>query len=811
MTKKKYLFLIFTAFCAFIPINSQTLKLWYKAPAGSFIQALPVGNGRLAAMVYGGTAEEIINLNEESFWTGGPVNNNPNPEAPSFLPKIRKALDNNDYALADELSKKMQGNYSSAYSPIGDLILKQKYEGEVSNYYRELDIAKAIATTRFNVGKNKFIREVFISAPDQLMVIHLTSSTPKTLNFQVSTKSLQKAISKADGKELIMSGNAPIAIDTIRWGDECKGMRFQVRIKSIENDGKETVNENGIRISEATTVTLVLSIATSFNGFERCPVSEGKDEVAVAKSYFSKLGNKSFANLKKAHIADYSSYFNRLRFELPKNQQAEILPTDERLQRYQTDKTDHGLEVLLYQYGRYLLISSSRPGGIPANLQGKWCSDINPPWKSNYTVNINTEMNYWAAQKTGLSDMTEPLIQQIMNMSKTGAETAKNEFAMQGWAAGHNSDVWALTNMVGSKKHSPRSANFILAGPWLCQSVWEKYAYDGDKNYLRTIAYPLMKGAAEFCLDWLVDDGKGHLTTSPSTSPENLFKLPDEKSWSVAKGSTIDIALIRNLFSNLIEATEILNIDAEFRAKLQQTKSKLLPYRVGKNGNLQEWGEDFDDNDLHHRHVSHLVGLHPGNDISPISTPELANACKKTLETRGDGGTGWSLAWKISFWARLLDGNHAFKLLQTALNYTTEKKVVMSKGGTYPNLFCAHPPFQIDGNFGAVEGISEMLMQSHLKEIYLLPALPDAWSDGSIHGLRARGCYEISMIWEKYKLKSAVIYAKKSGTCIVRTNTPITIKGLKVNAVEQNTSIGKTYLNTFETKAGTSYQIIQRN
>jgi len=804
--KRILFFLFLIGNFTFIVAKNQPFKLWYKSPAESFIYALPVGNGRLAAMVYGRPAEEIINLNEETLWSGGPVIGNPNPAAPSFLAPIRKALDENNYELADQLSRKMQGNSSMTYMPVGDLVVKQSTDAQVSNYYRELDISNAITTTRFTVGKTTFSREVFVSAPDQVIVIRLTSSTPNKLDFNISAKSVQKTTFSTDGKDWLMNGNALSSDSPQQWGDACKGMRFQLRVKTIENDGKEMIDNTGISISKATNVTLVLSIATSFNGYNKCPISEGQDESALAKGYLNGLGNKKFKELKSRHIADYSNYFQRLKFELSHNAEAETLPTDERLQHYQTDKTDQQLEVLLYQYGRYLLISSSRPGGIPANLSGKWSVGLRPPWKSNYTTNINLEMNYWAAQKTGLGDMAEPLIQQVINMSKTGEATAKNIYGCNGWAAAHNSDIWASTNPVGDMKGDPRWANFSLAGVWLCQSVWDKYAYNGDKEYLRKVAYPVMKGAAEFCLDWLIEDGKGHLITSPSTSPENSFKLPDGKTWSVTKTATIDLALIRNLFSNLIEASNTLAIDVDFAKKLQQTKDKLLPYQIGKKGNLQEWAEDFDEKDPQHRHVSHLFCLHPGNEISAFTTPELFKACKKTLEIRGDGGTGWSIVWKISFWARLLEGNHAYKLLQKDMTFTTEKGFTL-KGGTYPNLLNACTPYQIDGNFGVVESISEMLMQSHQKEIYLLPALPDAWANGSISGLKTRGGFDVNINWDKGKIKSATILSNNGGICKLRTNSPITVKNVKVQTEIQESIVGKSYLNTFETKAGATYQI----
>jgi len=797
--------------------DSSTLKLWYNEPAQYFINALPIGNGRLAAVSYGRTAEETINLNEESLWSGGPVNGNPNSESASYLEPVRKAINEKNYELADQLSRKMQGYFSQSYAPVGDLIIKQKYQGEVKNYYRDLNIENAITTTRFTAGNSTFVRESFVSAPAQVIVLHFSSSTAKGLNLSLSTKSLLKTKTTAENNELVMSGNAPSHADPtyintsdkpIQWDCPCKGMRVQSRIKTIQNDGTEKIANNEIQISGATNVTIVVSIATSYNGFDKCPVSAGRDEVALAKSYFTKLGNSSYTKIKQEHIADYQKYFNKVAFNIESKEDLSYLPTDKRLARYKTENSDHKLEALLYQYGRYLLISSSRPGGIAANLQGKWSVDLRPAWSCNYTTNINLEMNYWAAEKTGLGDMHEPMIEQVVNMSKTGKDIAKNMYGMPGWVAGHNSDIWALTNPVGHVgKGDPVWANWIMGAPWVSQHLWEKYAYQGDINYLKKTAYPVMKSAAEFCLAWMVDDGNGNLLTSPSTSPENRFRAEDGKGWAVTKGATMDLALIRNLLENTIEASEVLNTDAEFRTKMKTALAKMLPYQVGKAGNLQEWALDYKDTDPTHRHVSHLFCLHPGNDISANKTPELFNACKKTLESRGDGGTGWSRAWKIAFWARLLDGNHAYKLIQSDLELCTERGF-SEVGGTYPNLLNACPPYQIDGNFGVVEGMSEMLMQSHLKEIHLLPALPSAWANGSISGLKARGGYTLeNLVWENGKLKNAVLLSKNNGVCKLRTQQPIQIKGINIESKEEVSPAGKTYLNTFTVKAGNKYQV----
>lgn len=798
---------------------SNVEKLWYTSPAEYFINALPVGNGRLAAMVYGRTDNEIIHLNEESLWSGGPIDLNPNPDSPKFLEAVRAALDQEDYALADKLSRKMQGLFTQSYSPVGNLLIHQLYGGNVSNYHRELDLQTAIVTTSFDADGIHYEREVFVSYPDQVIILHLTSSQPGALSFEVSMESLlHPAITCEDG-QLVMRGNAPSAADPtyikmsdepVRWGDACKGMRFQSRIKVLHHDGKLDSGRQSITIQNASDVTLAVSIATSYNGFDKCPVSEGKDEEACAKKYLLRLNEKEYRDIRQRHIQDYSSLYNKVRLFLKGNESMEQLPTDIRMERYQQDTADHGLETLLYNYGRYLFISSSRPGGIAANLQGKWNVDIQPAWSCNYTVNINFEMNYWASDKVGLGELNEPYVHQVSNMAKTGAYTARNFYKCHGWAAGHNSDIWATTNPVGNVgMGSPQWANWAMASPWLCQLIWDKYAYSLDKDYLKNTAYPIMKGAADFCLDWLVEDKDGYLITSPSTSPENCFKDRSGKVWAVTKGATMDLALIRNLFENLISATEVLNIDKDYAERLRNALARIRPYQIGKKGNLQEWGLDYNDADPTHRHVSHLASLHPGHDISAWNTPDLFNACKRTLEIRGDGGTGWSRVWKICFWSRLLDGDHAYRLLRNDLELTRERGFSES-GGTYTNLFNACPPFQIDGNYGVVEGISEMLLQSHLGEIHLLPALPKAWGEGFITGILARGGYEVDMTWKNAKLQSAEIHCQQAGICRLRTNIPIKAKGKKVSSRKEHTIAGDFYLNEIQVSAGETIYITKR-
>lgn len=800
---------------------SNVSYLWYDKPAEYFTEALPIGNGRLAAMIYGRPGNEIIHLNEETLWTGGPVDLNPNPKAKDYIPLIRDALMSDDYRKADSLSHFVQGYFSQSYAPVGDLRIGQQINGEIQNYERKLDLNKGIVSSTFEVDNVKYVRESFVSYPDQVIVLKFKSSIPKKLSLSFNLVSELKAETNVLNGELSMSGRAPSHADPlyintsdepIKWNDdECNGMRFQTLAKLIESDGKCLISGDSLIISDASSLTMAISIATSFNGFDKCPVSEGLDEKVLAQNYLTAIEDKDYDNLKERHINDYKKYYDKSSFYLEGNEELEQLPTNERLIRYSEGSDDYGLEALLFNYGRYLLISSSRSfngKGIPANLQGKWNKDLRPAWSCNFTVNINLQMNYWASDRLGLSDMALPLIDQIFNMSKTGEYTARNFFGCRGWAAGHNSDIWAITNPVG---HLGRGdcqwANWYMASPWLCQYLWDRYKYSCDVNYLRNVAYPIMKSASEFCQDWLVFDKNGYLTTSPSTSPENRFKDDKGNSWAVTTGSTMDIALIRDLFKHTISASEILDVDSNFRGQLCKAIDKISPYRIGEAGNLQEWAKDYKDSDPTHRHVSHLYALHPGSDISLWDNPALFEACKKTLLMRGDDGTGWSRAWKICFWARLLDGNHAYRLLRNTL-HLTEDRGFSEHGGTYPNMLNACPPFQIDGNFGILEGISEMLLQSHLGELHLLPALPDAWVNGRIDNVKARGGYLCSIEWRNSKLYNAEITSQCDTECKIRTNLPIQIKGIEYGLNKKIEVNGNTtYLSIFNIEKNKIYNI----
>ena len=748
-------------------------KLWYNAPATVWEEALPIGNGRIGAMVYGNPLQEVYQLNEESIWSGYPQDWN-NPKAANALPQVREAVDRGDYAKASELWKaNAQGPYTARYLPMANLMLDQLTRGEARNLYRELNISNALSTVTYEADGVKYRRTSFISYPDQVMVIKIAADRPQAVSLHIRLNSLLRYTVQTKGeKTLILNGKAPAYVANRDYDphqvvyDDKRGTQFKVQVELLPDGGHCEANDSALTVRNANEVVLLLSAVTDF----------GNKKMTLKKF------KRPYQELLQRHTDDHQQLFNRLQLSLgTENLQKEALPTNERLKSFEQDPTDNGLTELYYQYGRYLLIASSRPGGLPANLQGIWNRHVQPPWGSNYTTNINTEMNYWPAEITNLPECFLPLSDFIGRLAVNGAQTAKVNYGInRGWLAHHNSDVWAQTAPTGGydsdPKGAPRWSCWPMAGVWLCQHLWEHYAFGGDKKYLSKTAYPLMKGAAEFLLQWLQKDPEtGYWITNPSTSPENRFRYIDKEgkkqNGEISRSSGMDLGLAWDLLTNCIEASTVLDTDKAFRQQCMDVRANLQPFRIGSKGQLLEWDKEFEETDPNHRHVSHLFALHPGRQIIPEQQPELAAACQRTLEIRGDGGTGWAMAWKINFWARLRDGNHAFGILKNGLRYVDATQVSVRGGGTYANLFDAHPPFQIDGNFGGTAGITEMLLQSHAGYIHLLPALPDNWQSGSIKGVRARGGFTIDMEWKESRITRLSVTSHSGGTCRIREAT----------------------------------------
>ena len=741
---------------------AHTYKLWYDKPAQVWTEALPLGNGRLGAMVFGVPGIEHIQLNEETIWAGRP-NNNPNPNALEYIPKVRDLVFEGKYLEAQTLATEKvmsKTNSGMPYQSFGDMHISFPGHNNYTDYYRELSLDSARTIVRYKVDGVNYLRETMTSFTDQVVTVRVTADKPGkitcTANF---TSPHQDVMIETEGGEISLTGVSS-------WHEGLKGkVDFQGRMAAGIKGGKQIARDGVISVEGADEAIFYVSISTNFNNYKDIT----GDHVARAKGYLHKAMKRAYADNKHDHVKYFKSFMDRNSLDLGDDKYSHV-PTDLRVERFK-DTNDNFLVSTYYNFGRYLLICSSQPGGQPANLQGIWNDKLFPSWDSKYTCNINLEMNYWPAEVTNLTELHEPLMQLIREVSETGKESAKVMYGVNGWVLHHNTDIWRMTGAIDKAP----SGMWPAGGAWLCRHLWERYLYTGDKQFLSEV-YPIMREAGRFFDEVMVYEPQNNwLVVCPSNSPENTHAGSDGKA-TTAAGCTIDNQLIFDLWNQIITSSEILNIDKEYALRLKERLNEMAPMQVGRWGQLQEWMADWDDPKDVHRHVSHLYGLFPSNQISPFRTPELFDAARTSLIHRGDPSTGWSMGWKVCLWARLLDGDHAYKLITDQLTLVRNEK---KKGGTYPNLFDAHPPFQIDGNFGCTAGIAEMLIQSHDGFIYVLPALPSLWQDGEIKGVKARGGFEIDMTWTDGKIEKLVVKSEKGGNCRIRTATPLAGKGLK--------------------------------